>query len=424
MNTEKIYEYIKANISADDYSISIYEKDSHETRFAQNAVTQHIAGPKRNIHLQVSFGSKTGSSSTNMMDEAALKKLITDAEAIAKMAPEDPEHISSAPAAELPEVENCADATLKLNPEIMVDIVQESITRATALEASVSGMCEKHLNRMYDSTKNGFQGEDCSTTFGHSMTLKKGDVETKVSFSAKDFAAFDLEKEFAQLASQAKALEDFRSFEPEKIAVILRPHAFAELMLYMLWGMNRRQADEGFTAFSGQLGKEFMGKKFTMYSTLKRPELSAFRYDSEGIPARERAWVERGLVKNMPVNRHWAQKIGEEPRSFYNFYIPGGDSMEEQMMKMVPRGLIINRFWYIRPVDMKAGELTGMTRDGVLYFEDGEVKHAVNNLRFNEIPHDVTRRILALGACALANPISLVPTVLVDAFNFVDKTSF
>jgi predicted Zn-dependent protease len=73
---------------------------------------------------------------------------------------------------------------------------------------------------------------------------------------------------------------------------------------------------------------------------------------------------------------------------------------------------------------MKAGELTGMTRDGVLYFENGAVKHAVNNLRFNEIPHDVTRRILAMGKAELASPHAIVPTILADNFNFVDKTSF
>jgi predicted Zn-dependent protease len=65
-----------------------------------------------------------------------------------------------------------------------------------------------------------------------------------------------------------------------------------------------------------------------------------------------------------------------------------------------------------------------MTRDGVLYFEDGRVRHAVNNLRFNEIPYEMTRRILALGQEKLANSAMVVPTMLIDGFNFVDKTSF
>jgi predicted Zn-dependent protease len=94
------------------------------------------------------------------------------------------------------------------------------------------------------------------------------------------------------------------------------------------------------------------------------------------------------------------------------------------MVGMVDRGLIINNFWYIRFVDSKRGELTGMTRDGVLYSEDGEIKHAVNNFRWNEVLHEATRRILALGESIPLSSSSRIPTMLIDDFNLVDTTSF
>jgi predicted Zn-dependent protease len=424
MNFEKINQYIKQHCTADDYSVYISYSDSHETRFAQNGITQHIAGPKLDITLHVSFGTQSGSCTVNQDDEQNLAFMLKTAEDIAKIAPEDPEYISSAPFAELPKVNNCDPATRDLDPKQMVDIVQKAIDKAKAMDATVSGMTEKHYNERLMFTKNGFVGQDCQTEFGHSMTLKKGTVETKVDYNAKDFAAFNLDKDFSRLAAQAEALAGMQSFEPQKIAVILRPGALQELMWFMGWMMNRRQSDEGFTPFTDQLGKQFFGEKFNWYSTLGRKELVARPYNNEGIASTEIPWVEQGVLKTMPTNRYWAKKVGATPSSVYNVYIPGGDTTEEEMMQMVPRGLIINRFWYIRTVDAKAGELTGMTRDGVLYFEDGKVKHAVNNLRFNEIPHDVTRRILALGANELASASVSVPTMLIDAFNFVDKTSF
>jgi predicted Zn-dependent protease len=126
----------------------------------------------------------------------------------------------------------------------------------------------------------------------------------------------------------------------------------------------------------------------------------------------------------MPTSRYWAKVNNLEPSHFFNIHVPGGDATEEQMMQMVPRGLILNRFWYIRSVDAKAGELTGMTRDGVLYFEDGKVRHAVNNFRFNEIPYLATRRILALGPSVSTSSAAMLPSLLIDDFNFVDKTTF
>lgn len=429
MKTEDIRKFIIENTKADDFSCLIREVDSHETRFAQNGITQHLAGPKMGITLNLSFGKKSGSSSTNQSDEKSLLQLIKTAEDIAMLAPEDPEHIASAKDMKLPKIDNVSQATLDLSPETMVDIVQRSIDKARAMDALVSGMCEKHHHKLCMFTKNGFHGKDEFTIFGHSMTLKKGDVETKVSYDSKDYAGFDLDSLFARLASQAEALSELKSFDAEKIAVILRPAALMELLRYMGWMLNRRQSDEGFTPFTGMLDKQCFGELFNFSSTRTKDEIIAHSFITgwgmpEGIPALETQWVENGVLKNMPVGRYWAEKTGAEPSGIFNMYVQGGDVSEEEMMKMVPRGLIINRFWYIRPVDMKRGELTGMTRDGVLYFEDGEIKHAVNNLRFNEIPHEMTKRFLALGKEELASASAIVPTALIGDFNFVDKTNF
>ncbi|MBW6513735.1 MAG: hypothetical protein K0B87_03140 [Candidatus Syntrophosphaera sp.] len=421
---EKIAQYIKTHCQADDYTLNINLSDSHETRFAQNRVTQHIAGANMEIGLEVAFEGKTGSCSVNQSDEASLAYLLKTAQDIARLNRPDPEFMPSLGAQQLPEVQNSDPATRNLEPAKMVEIVQDSIDRAKAFGAAVSGMTEKHYTERFMATKHGFTGYDDGTEFGHSMTLKKDEVETKVSYEAKDFAGFDLEREFAQLLSQAESLKTMKDFDPCQIAVILRPSALEELLWFMGWMMNRRQSDEGFTPFTGQLGQPFFGEKFTWRSTLLQPNLKASPFDREGVVSRELSWVENGVLKNMPTNRFWAKEKNAEALSVFNVHIHGGQATEEEMMALVPRGLIINRFWYIRTVDAKAGELTGMTRDGVLYFENGKVQNAVNNLRFNEIPHLATRRILALGPERLASAYSSIPTMLIDGFTFVDKTTF
>ncbi len=421
---EKIAQYIKNHCQADDYTLSIQSRDSHETRFAQNAITQHIAGSTLEINLEVAFENKTGSCSVNQDDPDSLDYLIRTAESIARLNRPDPEFLPSLGAQDLPAVQNADPITRELAPQQMVQIVQAAIDQAKGFGATVSGMTEKHYGEELRATKNGFWGTDSETQFGHSMTLKKAEVETKVSYSAKNFGGFSLEQDFDRLRSQAESLADMHPFEPQKIAVILRPSALEELIWFMGWMMNRRQSDEGFTPFTGQLNQLFFGEKFSLQSTLRRPELLASPFNYQCVPSREIAWVENGILKNMPCDRYWAQNQGIEPLSSYNMHIPGGTASEEEMMSLVPRGLIINQFWYIRTVDAKAGELTGMTRDGVLYFEDGKVKHAVNNLRFNEIPHLATRRIKALGPAQLASAYSFLPTLLIEDFNFVDKTTF
>jgi predicted Zn-dependent protease len=423
-NFDAIAAYIKKHVTADDYNLRITARDSHETRFAQNAITQHIAGDNIDVDLEVAFQNKTGRCSINQIDETALLTMIKTAEEMAVINQPDPEYVESNTAQSYPQVQNAMDATRNLLPEQMVEIIRKSIQNGEKHGATVSGMTEKHHLEVFNSTKNGFQGNYDLTEFGHSMTLKKDNIETKVSFASKDFGSFSLDREISLLNEQFASLTNPQPFAAEKIPVIIRPAALMEFYWFMMWMMNRRQADEGLTAFTDQLGKQFLGEKFSLLSTLKIPEIVAIPYSWDSVVSEDTYWIRNGVVETMPTPRYWAKLKNLKPASPFNVYIPGGNASEEEMMKLVPRGLIVNRFWYIRPVDFKAGELTGMTRDGVLYFEDGKVKHAVNNLRFNEIPHDTTKRILALGESVLTDGSVKLPSVLVDNFNFVDTTTF
>ncbi len=421
---QKITEYLKKHVSADDYQVKISAKDSHETRFAQNSVTQHIAGKNISVNLEVAFGNKTGRCSMNQTDEEALDYLIKTAEEMAKLNQPDPEYVESPSKQEYPMLQNTSEATLNLEPAKMVEIIRQSIVNAEKHSALVSGMTEKHDVTVFTSTKNGFEGEYRLSEFSHSMTLKKDHIETKVAFQSKDYLTFNLKEQLEKLNGQFSSLTDPQVFEADKLPVILRPEALLEFFWFMTWMMNRRQSDEGLTAFTGQLGQKYFGESFNLFSTLGDADLITLPFSWDGIVSDETYWVRNGILETMPTPRYWAKLNNLKPSSLFNLVIPEGNVSEAEMMKLVPRGLIVNRLWYIRPVDMKAGELTGITRDGVLYFEDGKVKHAVNNLRFNEIPHDVTRRIMATGKSELIESSVKMPAILVDNFNFVDKTSF
>ena len=56
----------------------------------------------------------------------------------------------------------------------------------------------------------------------------------------------------------------------------------------------------------------------------------------------------------------------------------------DAMIKTMKRGLLISRFWYVRVVDPRTLVLTGLTRDGLWWIENGQIKNPVRNLRFNQ----------------------------------------
>jgi len=421
---QKAAEFIRKNVKANDFSFSVTGSEDLLTRFAQNGITQHITGNKLNVSLGVDFDNKNGQASGNNLDEDSLKYLIKTAESMAKLNQPDPENMPSEGAHKLPDVNNYSQNTADLSVEKIVDDIKICVENAKKKNAKLSGISEKCLDHTMLTTKNGFKGFDNSATFSHSMTMKKEGVETKVSRSVKNHAKLNFPALIDQLNTQFDRLSNPVQIEKGKIPVILRPAAVLNWLRYLIWTFDRRTADEGHTPFTDQIGKKFFGDKFTFRSSLDDPDLNAAKFLGGGVPAENIDWIVNGVLKNMSATRYYAKQKNLKALRPYNVIVEGGDTSEADMMKMVKRGVIVNNFWYIRPIDRKIGEWTGLTRDGVLYFEDGKIQKSVTNFRWNEILHDATKRILAMGPVVQQDFHAKVPTLLIDDFNFVDVTTF
>lgn len=418
-------EFIKKQIDADDYSISALIKDSLDTRFAQNRVTQNISGINFEIKVTLHYGKKSGMVTIDQLDETFIKERLAIAKTIALCSSEDKEHIPTEPAKEYLDYNNHDTEIEELTVEDHLKIIKRCIDNALEQDAVVSGMVSRHIIHFHLVTKNGFVGGDRSTTFEHSMTIKKDQRETRVSTSVIKKSLHDLDAMIAQLNKNFQAIDLPNEMLPRRIPVILRPQAVIDIFSFMSWFMDRRSADLGMSPFSEQIGKPFFGKEFNMCSTLEDERIMRSAFNDKGILNQNTEWIKYGVLMNLATDKSYAKQHNlENINPPFNVVIAGGDKSEEEMMKLVGEGLIINRFWYIRVIDSKSGELTGLTRDGVLYFKDGKIEKSVNNFRWNEIPHDMTRRILALGEQVVNSTRSIVPTMLIDDFHLVDNTRF
>ena len=89
------------------------------------------------------------------------------------------------------------------------------------------------------------------------------------------------------------------------------------------------------------------------------------------------------------------------------------------MIKGMKRGLLISRFWYVRLVDPRSIMLTGLTRDGLWWIENGEVRYPVRNLRFNQsvLAMLAPWNVKAVGASERRSPF-MVPPLHLDSFTF------
>jgi predicted Zn-dependent protease len=128
------------------------------------------------------------------------------------------------------------------------------------------------------------------------------------------------------------------------------------------------------------------------------------------------------VIENLVYSRYWAQEKKREATPGPTNYIlegTGAPVSMDDMIKGMKRGLLISRFWYVRAVDPRTLVLTGLTRDGLWWIENGQIKNPVRNLRFNQsvLTMLAPGNVEAVGQPQRNAPY-MVPPLKLGAFTF------
>ncbi|MET0412228.1 MAG: metallopeptidase TldD-related protein, partial [Polyangiaceae bacterium] len=106
-------------------------------------------------------------------------------------------------------------------------------------------------------------------------------------------------------------------------------------------------------------------------------------------------------VASLSRDRFWAQKQQREAiPGPSNILMQGGQGSLSELIAGTTRGVLITSFWYIRDVDPRTLLLTGLTRDGVFWIEDGKIAYPVRNFRWNDSPVRVLKNVEAMSRSA------------------------
>jgi predicted Zn-dependent protease len=142
--------------------------------------------------------------------------------------------------------------------------------------------------------------------------------------------------------------------------------------------------------------------------------------------ARARA---QDIIKDGKVNALTTRSTGPRRRASAptatpgNIIMAGTDKSTEELIASTKKGILVTRTWYIRMVDPQSVLLTGLTRDGTFYIENGKIKHPIKNFRFNESPVTMLNNIEEIGKPVIIGgrrvPFQmLIPPMKVRDFNF------
>ncbi|RZM29835.1 MAG: TldD/PmbA family protein, partial [Pedobacter sp.] len=387
----KVLSYSKA----DECEVNISGSDGGNIRYARNSVNTSGAVSTTSLVVSSSFGKKSGVATINEYDDASLEKVVRRSEELAKLAPENPEYMPFLPQQEYgPDSPTFSQVTANVGPKERADAVAQSLKVSKEGKLNAAGFLENSVGYSAMMNSKGLFAYNTATDMAFNITVRTEDGKGSgyATRGYTDFSKLDAGKDTAIAAKKALASVTAKAIEPGKYTVILEPTAVAVMLENIFFDMDARQADEGRSFLSKPGGKTRVGEQLVdprvnIMSDPWNKELPASTWSGDGRAQQKVNWIEKGVVKNLYTSRYWAAKTNIKPIPFPGGLImEGGTKSLEELIKGTEKGILVTRLWYIRTVDPQTLLLTGLTRDGTFYIENGEIKFPVKNFRFNESP--------------------------------------
>jgi predicted Zn-dependent protease len=419
--------------SADQTRVTVTSERSGNTRFADGAITTSGSSNNTSVTVTVTFGRRRASASTNVLDEASLKRTIETASQLARLAPEDPELMPELGPQTYTAVDAFVAETADLDAEARAAAIGRAIGAATAAgkpagEIFAAGYLEANARTVAVATSNGLFAYHRTTDADFSVTARTPDGTGSgwAHAGARDWNAVDPAAIGRVAAQKAVASRSPRELPPGMYTAVLEPQAVTDLVPLLAGALNARNADEGRSAFSKagggtRVGEKVADERVTLYSDPADPSLRGQPFDGEGLPVRRMVWIEKGVLRNLFYTRFWAEKQGKQPTGFPlagGLALVGGSKSMDELIAGCTRGILVTHFFYIRALDPRTVLQTGLTRDGAFLIENGRITQPLKNFRWNESPLLMLNRLEDIGRPEPTAAGRLMPALRVRDFNF------
>ena len=300
-----------------DVSAQVSSSHTGNTRFAQNQLTSSGDVDEQNLVVDIAFGKRHASASSNQLDDASLAALVDRAARLARLSPEDPERMPPLGAQKYgAAAAHAYDApTDGLETSVRANAAAAVMKAGQAQQLETAGFYQHGGGSRAFASSAGLFGYHKTSKVSFSCTARTGDGTGSGWAGAASNRSTDVDAAAAGAIAVDKAVRSAkpRTLEPGRYTVVLEPAAVAELLGFMTGALDARSADEGRSFFArpgggNKLGDAIFGPEITLRSDPTDAALGASPFDPEGLPSPAVSWIEKGKLTRLVYGRFWAQK--------------------------------------------------------------------------------------------------------------------
>lgn len=431
--SDHLINFILKNSQAEDVFININSRESSLSRFSENQICQNLNQNRFNLTITSYFGQKSASCSTTETDPESILYTLRQSEELAQFAPADPEWVELLPSQSYDKREPAFDQeTAQISPLTTATTIKQVCQMADQAGVDGSGILSTSAMSKAIANSRGLRAFNQGTEANFSLTARIDDGsswQSRTAYAIKDLPFTEMTEKVIKKALFSRQPQEVK---PDKYPVIFTPCAFGNLIPWLMGNLDARSADEGRSFMSlrdeknqvigNRLGELLFSPLVHIQRQPSHPLLQAETFFNDGLPNTDLDIVKNGVVENLSYSRYWAKKQSKQANGYFTpIFMSGENQTIEDLIATTERGIFVNRTWYINTVNPRTLEITGMTRDGTFWIEDGKLAYPLKNFRFNHcLPH-LLRDISALGQVERFGN-NVIPAIKVKEFNFSSIT--
>ena len=393
--------------------VTVTETATALTRYANGGIHQNVADRTLGLRLRLVRDGRSGVAETQVTRDDAVAALVETAEMIRAHSPQgDPVHPITPDGGE--DIEHgYSAATAAVTPEERADKVGVVCAAAAKLGQKAFGTYENTITAVAIASSMGLR-RAARRSEAELIAVCRGDdgsaYGARFGADADTLGAHELATEVTERCARNQGAV---AIDPGVYEVVLSPYAAGEMLEYLgLIGLGGLAVLENRSFM--HFGERMMSEAVTITDDVRRQELAPLPFDGEGATTRPVTIIDGGTCAAVVHNsvtaarahtsttgHSFPQPNSQGPLPHYLCLAPG-DGDVDAMISACTRGLLITRFWYVRPVHPTKTIITGMTRDGTFLIEDGRLVRPVRDLRFTQSIVDALADVRSIGRERLA----------------------
>lgn len=395
---------------ANQVAADVFSERSIEAEVRAGKLEKLQESARHGLSLAIYLEQRYSSHSTNDLRRDSLARFIGEAVAMTRYLAQDsfrslpdPKHYAGQEKRDLNLVDPGYD---KIE-------TAERVRRAKAIEAAALAESDKIISvtagygdsfsHNVKVQSNGFEGEETGTSFSISANVT---VKDDQGGRPEDYAYGYTRhlKELPEVTSVGKeaAQRALKKIGQRKIAsgrydLLVENRSASRVFGALVGAMTGRALQQKSSFLDGMLGKTVASEKLTVNEDPFVPAGTGSRlFDGEGIAARKRSVIDKGVLKTYYIDNYYGRKLGVEPTTGYpsNLVFALGEKNLAAMVKGISKGILVTSF-----IGGNSNGTTGDFSFGLVgfYIENGELRQPVNEMNISGNLKDLWKQLAATG---------------------------